>query len=386
MVSGAQVKWWMLGLASSICFGVGGLPVEANPHPLVSVPVTEIPEPVGYDAAFEGDRQALLQAVNASLSYLNSPAAQQAYATYPVPGITYGRVYRSVTRFRDLVRTATDAAHLQTAVRAEFDFFQAIGTDTQGTVEFTGYFTPTYQASPVPTPEYRYPLFRPPANFNRWQPPHPTRAELEGCDGLGWQDTALAGYELVWLRDRLEAFLIQVQGSARLQLTDGGVMSVGYAGSTDWPYTSIGRQLVADGIYTLEELTLPLVLEYFDRHPEALDLYIPRNQRFIFFEATAGAPPTGSLGWPVVAGRSIATDKSLMPPGALAVLFAALPEQEEGGFERVWASRYVLDHDTGSAIRGPGRADIFVGIGDRARAIAGEINTPGQLYYLLLRE
>ena len=332
-------------------------------------------------------RQALLTAIEYSLRYVRSPAAETAYRHYLVPGFTRDRVRRSLERFHHLVATSESAAALQAAMRAEFTLYQSVGRDGCGAVGFTGYFEPAYSASRVPTADYRYPLYRLPAHLEHWPRPHPTRQQLEGEDGLQAAQGPLRGLELVWLRDRLEAFLVQVQGSARLQLTDGGTMTVGYAGRTDYPYVSLGRELVNDGKFTLEELSLPVLLQYFRDHPADVNRYLPRNNRFVFFRPTDGSPATGSLGVPVTAERSIATDKSLMPPGALALIQTQIPQlNPEGELEQQLVSRYVLDQDTGGAILGPGRVDIFMGTGTTAGDRAGLINGAGQLYYLLLND
>lgn len=334
-----------------------------------------------------GDRAALLAAIDHSLRYLKTPAATERYRQYPVPGITRDRVQRSLERFRQLLHQAKSPAELQAAVKREFVFYQSVGQDNQGTVAFTGYFEPTYKASRVRTAEYRYPLYRLPANFARWPHPHPTRAQLEGVDGLQGSQGRLRGLELVWLRDRLEAFLIQVQGSARLQMTDGGTMSVGYAGKTDQPYIGVGKALVKDGKMRLEDLTLPTLIQYFRQHPEAINQYLPRNRSFVFFRPTGGAPATGYLGVPVTAERSIATDKSIMPPGALALIQTQIPRiSGSGQLKNHFVNRYTLNQDTGSAIQGPGRVDIFMGTGPQAEARAGRLVSNGQLYYLLLKQ
>lgn len=333
-----------------------------------------------------GDRQALLKSIDNSLGYLASAGAAQAYQRYPVPGITRDRVRRSLVRFRQLIVSSRSPAELKAAVNREFAFYKSVGKDNQGTVLFTGYFEPIYAASRTPTPEYRYPLYRLPADFDRWKRPHPTRAVLEGEDGLGTK-SPLRGRELVWLRDRLEAFLVQVQGSARFQLPDGKLMSVGFAGKTNYPYVSLGRELIKDGKLPQEGLTLPVLIDYFRTNPAQLSQYIPRNQSFVFFRETYGAPATGSIGVPVTAERSIATDKSLMPPGALALINAPIPYPNAAGqLESRMVSRYVLDQDTGSAIKGAGRVDIFMGTGPRASDRAGLINGSGELYYLLLKK
>lgn len=332
------------------------------------------------------NRRALLTAIVHSLRYLETPTAATLYAQYPVPGITLERVRRSLIRFRHLLQTARSATQLREAVLREFEFYQSVGHDGQGTVAFTGYFEPTYVASRVPTAEFRYPLYRLPPDLAQWPTPHPSRVDLEGVDGLRGSQGRLRGLELVWLRDRLEAFLVQVQGSARLQLTDGSTMTVNYAGRTEHPYVSIGRELINDGKMREADLTLPVLLEYFRQNPQELNTYLPRNQRFIFFRETAGAPPLGSLNVPVTPERSIATDKTLMPPGAIALIQTALPVIENGQLVPELTSRFVLDQDTGGAIRGPGRVDVFMGTGELAGDRAGLINTPGQLYYLLVKD
>ncbi|HBB31540.1 MAG TPA: murein transglycosylase [Cyanobacteria bacterium UBA8803] len=333
-----------------------------------------------------GDRQALLNSIDNSLRYLNSAKAGQDYQEYPVPGITRERVRRSLVRFRQLLVSSRSSTELQAAVNREFVFYKSVGKDNKGTVFFTGYFEPIYAASRTPTAEYRYPLYQLPDDFNQWTKPHPTRADLEGKDGLG-KNSPLRGLELVWLRDRFETFLVHVQGSARMQLPDGKIMTVGYAGKTDYPYTSVGRELVKDGIFPLDGLTLPVLIDYFRKFPTELDKYLPRNQSFVFFQETHGQPATGSIGVPVTAERSIATDKSLMPPGAIALIRANIPYSNQAGqLQPRMVSRYVLDQDTGSAIKGPGRVDIFMGTGPLAGDRAGIIGGAGELYYPLLKE
>ena len=332
----------------------------------------------------ESQRQALIQAVDRSLYYLSTPKAKQ---TYRQQSKEFGleRVRRSLVRFKELLLTTDSPAALEQAVKDEFVFYQSVGNDGRGRVEFTGYFEPTYTASRVRTDKYRYPLYRKPPGFNRWSSPHPTRAQLEGKDGLA-NKSLLKGHELVWLSDRLEAFLVQVQGSAKLKMTNGTTMSVGYGGTTDYPYISIGGELVKDGVFTKDELSLPKLLDYFAANPKQLDKYLPRNNRFIFFRETNGKPPTGSLGVPVTGDRSIATDKSLMPPGALALIVAPIPDLEPSGeIDTRVVSRYVLDQDTGSAIKGAGRVDVFLGSGQLAGERAGRLNGSGNLFYLLLK-
>jgi len=368
----------ILGLAQTPMAGETPLQVMENPQSCLSLIDEQL-----WESATE--REKLLQGISYSIKYLQSNKAELDYQNYPIPEITRDRVYRSLIRFQELLNTLPSQQEFQQAIESEFTCYQSVGKDGLGTVHFTGYFEPVYRASAIPTPEYPYPLYKKPSDFDSWEKPHPTRLELEGEDGLG-KNTLLSGYELVWLGDRLEAFLIQVQGSARLELTDGSIMTVGYDASTDYEYVSIGSELVKDGKFQPEEITLPVLLDYFREYPEELNKYLPRNNRLIFFRETNGAPPTGSIGVPVIGDRSIATDKTLMPPGGLVLIKTTIPYVNElGEIEMRQVSKYMLDQDTGSAIKGAGRVDIFLGSGEEAGDRAGVMSATGELYYLLLK-
>ncbi|MCU0549334.1 MAG: MltA domain-containing protein [Leptolyngbya sp. Prado105] len=377
-------------LSSLLLLGTPAISLLAQPQPVTKpaqVPLKPLAQTsIAVDDQILRDRRAMLGAIDQSLRYLQTQRAVQAYQKYPVKEITRDRVIRSLRRFRQLLATAKSEAALSNAIAKEFVVYQSTGKDNQGTVAFTGYFEPVHTASRKRTAEYRYPLYALPAGFSQWKKPHPTRLELEGADGLQASKGKLRGSELVWMRDRMEAFLIQVQGSARLNLTDGTTMTIGVAGITDQPYSGIGRELIKDNKLKLEDLNLPNVLKHFQANPKDLDVYLPRNRRFVFFRNTFGAPALGSLGVPLTSDRSIATDKSLMPPGALALIQTQLPiANSQKQLEPRSVNRFVLDQDTGGAIIGAGRVDIFTGTGVQAGNEAGLINATGQLYYLLLK-
>ncbi|ACC83627.1 MltA domain protein [Nostoc punctiforme PCC 73102] len=334
-----------------------------------------------------GDRNALLASIDNSLIYLTKGEAIAAYQNYPIKEITLDRVRRSLLRFRQLVVSSKSPAQLQSAVRREFVFYQSVGNDGKGTVKFTAYYEPVYTASRVRTAIYKYPLYRLPPDFSQWPKPHPKRIDLEGKDGLQGNKSKLRGLELLWFRDRLDAYMVHIQGSAQIKLTNGKTTSIGYAGGTDYPWTSIGKELAKDGKLPLDGLTMPRLISYFRQKPQELSNYLPRWERFIFFQETGGTGATGSIHVPVTAERSIATDKSLMPPGALALIYNSFPYPAGSGkLERRTVSRYVLDQDTGSAIKGPGRVDYFMGSGKLAGDRAGITGGNGSLYYLLLKE
>lgn len=374
------------------------IPVIHNPSPtrlppLQKVDINTVCTPqncLGWDEQLwgrDGDKTALLNAIDNSLLYLQHHQAAEIYQNYPIKEITLSRVRRSLLRFRQLVVSSSSAAQLQAAIRQEFVFYRSVGNDNQGTVQFTAYYRPVYMASRVRTAVYKYPVYRLPPNFQKWPKPHPKRVDLEGKNGLLGNKSRLRGLELLWFSNRLDPYLIHIQGSAQIKLTNGQTTSIGYAGATDYPWTSIGKEVAKDGKLPLSGLTMPKLISYFRQNPRELNNYLPRWERFVFFAETNNAPAIGSLAIPVTADRSIATDKSLMPPGALALIINSFPyPNDRGQLESRLVQRFVLDQDTGNAIKGPGRVDYFMGTGQLAGDRAGISGGRGSLFYLLLKE
>ncbi|HVN84885.1 MAG TPA: MltA domain-containing protein [Candidatus Binatia bacterium] len=197
--------------------------------------------------------------------------------------------------------------------------------------------------------------------------PYYTRAEIDR-GALGEHGSVLA-----WLDDPVEAFFLHVQGSARLHFDDGVHMEVSYNGSNGRPYTSLGRVLVETGKLALADVSLSSLKTYLRDHPDERDELMQRNERCIFFR-TVPVGPVGSLGQPLTAGRSIAADARVYPPGALVLLKSA---------DSAVASRLALLQDAGVAISGDHRLDFFCGTGESAAAAAGGMQAGGELYFVL---
>lgn len=350
-----------------------------KPHLLPMKPglgLSEISNPEQFpEFRDDYDKELLLQSINNSIEYLKKTKSYpKAFSSI---GFTPEKQKETLEFFREGYIRCKNAKELNDFVSKNFRVFQAIGKMYEGEVHFTGYGTPIYDGSLTPTATFRYPLYDKPTDFKK---PYFTRREIE-------ERNLLKGTEIAYLKSKLEAYLIHVQGSGQIRLPSGKKVYVGYAGNSGHSYTSIGRLLVLDGKVQEEELTLPVLIEYFDQHPDELDHYLRQNDRYIFFKKVPHAVPHGSIGVPVTSMRSIATDKKVFPPGGLA--FATIGTQRPGGASRSnekWhaeKSFFVLDQDTGSAIKTPARADVFFGIGDRAMYKAGNLNTYGRLYYLL---
>ena len=179
------------------------------------------------------------------------------------------------------------------------------------------------------------------------------------------------------MREPGEAFIIHVQGSARIRLDDGSVMRVAYAGRNGRPYTSIGRLLVQQGEMDLETMTLEKLMGWLKDHPEPAKALMRQNQSYIFFrEASELAPedgPIGGAGIPLVPGRSLAVDRSLWAYGLPVWLDGQLPLTLDTAEP---LQRLMIAQDTGSAIVGPARGDFFFGSGEEAGRRAGLLRHP----------
>jgi membrane-bound lytic murein transglycosylase A len=217
---------------------------------------------------------------------------------------------------------------------------------------------------------------RTPAGFE----PYPDRAAIE--DGaLGER-----AHPVVHLSGPVDAFIIHVQGSARIRLPDGRAVRVAYAGRNGQPYTSIGRILVESGAVPLAEMNLERLTGWLRAHPEEGRAVMRRNRSFIFFrladELDPQGGPLGGAGVPLTAGRSLAVDRSLWPYGLPFWLDGMLP-RPEGGSEPL--RRLMIAQDTGSAILGPARGDFFAGSGPRAGTQAGLMRHPARFIVFLPR-
>ncbi len=349
---------------------------------LEQVPFDEVGDHLVVDPFLFAHRENLLTSIQQTREYLKTEAARIKLETFGDKGINAETLDRSLSRFADLLRSSTSHRQLVQSIRNSFDLYRSVGSDGRGSVFFTGYFRPVYQASRVRTKVYRYPLFQRPAGLESWSKPHPTRVKLEGFDGLGNQDTLLHGSELVWLRSRFEAFMIQVQGSAILEFPDGSKRAIGFAGATDHPFKGIPVEYLREKKVAWSKLP-----QFFQKRPDELDRLLSQNNRFVFFKEQESSSPIGSLGLPVVEERSIAIDQGRLPPGAVSIIRTALPRSDKKGkIQLVRSSRFVLNLDSGSAIRGPGRVDVFMGTGDRARERANHVHGEGELYYLFSKK
>jgi membrane-bound lytic murein transglycosylase A len=198
----------------------------------------------------------------------------------------------------------------------------------------------------------------------------------------------LAGYEIAYLADPIDLFFLHVQGSGIIELPDGDKRLASFAGDNGKPYTSIGRVLIQEGKLNKEEVNLASIQAYLTAHPEQKQRILHSNQRYIFFRLSdpesADIVPSGSLGLPLTAGRSVAMDSQFYPPGILGVLTGQRPHVMNTG-EVSWLpfQRLVTHQDSGAAIKGSHRLDLYMGTGQQAGQAAGLMKEKGSFAILI---
>ncbi len=251
-------------------------------------------------------------------------------------------------------------------------FFRPVMIEDGNDPLFTGYFEPELDGSRVPTGRYRYPLYRMPTEAKQISPWATRRQIEEGGIMRG------RGLELVYVDDPVEAFFLQVQGSGRVKLRGGGAMRVGYAGHNGHNYRSIGQELVARGIFNQHQVSAQVIRDWVRRNPAAGRELLWHNPSFVFFREVSQVPahmgPLGAMNRSITAGRSIAVDPAYVTLGAPVWV-------EKDGHMPL--RRLMIAQDTGSAIKGAQRADVFVGTGDRAGEIAGTMKDNGRMVVLM---
>ena len=312
--------------------------------------------------------------------------------------LTLGHLRKNLQAFLALIDENLPPREFSNRVQEEYMFHKA-GKGKKKQFVITGYYTPMIDASMVQTDEYQYPLYRMPSDKSNF------RVESQSDDStsatskpISWKrftrkqidrDGVLKGkgLEIAWVRDDLDRFFLHIQGSGTLKFRDGTTQVVQYIAANGYSYKGIGKLMVKDGAIKLSQGSMQGIKHYLRNNPHDIPKYFFQNKRYIFFKFS-DLEPLGSGGGELVAGRSIATDKLYYPAGALAFLKFRKPILDSEGKIKRWVptSRFVADQDTGNAIRGPGRADLYFGKGHLSGAQAGHFKERGEIYYLMKKD
>jgi len=374
-------------VTGSVTPAPASVPMPSAPAPVTSVPAVPLTlryERVPFDTLpgwREDDAAAALQAFLAGCVALKSKPDWQSVCE------------------RALAPPLREPGAARQFFESQFEPWRVAYDDETGrrseTGLITGYYEPVLRGARKPGGGYNTPLYGVPDDLltielsdlypqlrgervrgrvqGRKVVPYPERAVIDA-------NPALRGKELVWVDDPLDAFLLQVQGSGRVQLPDGQVIRVAYGDQNGQPYKAIARYLVQKGELTVEQATVPGLRQWLAAHPQRLQEVLNSNPSVVFFReeklVDARLGPKGALGVPLTAGRSVAIDPRNLPLGA--PLFLAT--REPGGGAAL--QRLVMAQDTGGAIRGVVRADLFWGLGTQAGERAGIMREPGRLWLL----
>ncbi len=392
-----SARWIVFVLLLSIQF-------SCRPHPrgLEESAAVRLPKPISVTFSDDLDRASLRLALQRSLAYVKRLPPER---LLPFAGrhIKAARQRETLETFLHLLDQALTPHAFNTAIHEQFDILQAAGRKGRGDVLVTSYYEAYLDGSLQPTAEFTYPLYTRPSDLididlarfrSDWSGerliarlengkvlPYFTRRDIDFGRKLNGQSL-----ELVWLRDRIDGFFLHIQGSGTIHLPDGQLMRVNYAASNGYTYRSIGQFLIRQGRLTAAQVTMQRLRDYLRAHEAEQAEILSHNPRYIFFRQVREGP-VGSLGLILIPGRSIATDPRLFPAAGLAFMQTQQPVLNAANQVVGWKplSRFVFNHDTGNAIQGPGRVDLFWGSGEAAEAAAGRIKHQGTLMFLVKR-
>jgi membrane-bound lytic murein transglycosylase A len=348
------------------------------------------------------DRDSLRMAVQYSIAYLQKIPPEQIVGEQPRV-FTAGEILASLQEFDRLLDDWSCRPCFAREIERRFEFVPSSMDSATTEVLFTGYYQPVIDGSLVRTEKFRYPIYGRPTDLiiaeqvtvKPQMSVEKIIGRAEGEDFVPYynrreidQESRLEGrgLEIAWVADPIELFFLHIQGSGIIRLPDGTQLSVGYAGRNGWPYRSIGRLLIDSGKLTKDEMSMQRLRRYLRENPQEQNEIFNFNPSYIFFRMNA-AGPMGSLEVPVTAERSLATDSRLFPKGALVLVSTEIPVVSGAGELTGWRAvrRYMLNQDTGGAIRGPQRADIYFGADETAASMAGYMNRPGRIFFPVLK-
>lgn len=365
--------------------------------PLIRLEPDEYPE-FTDDMAYDG----LGHGISKSLDYLNRIPAGRKFE-FGEERFDTAHIIRSLEHFRDFIKSRPSVSALTAFIKSDYLVYKSAGGQDSEEVLFTGYYEPLLKGSLSQSREYRFPVYGPPddlirIDLSRFSPefegksirgrlsgqafvPYYDREEIEKKNVL--QDKA---EPIAWVNDRVDLFFLQIQGSGKISLDTGEIIHIHYHSQNGRPYRSIGRLLIDQGKIPKEEMSMQRLKAYLRAHPYEVDDILNHNPSYVFFSIEEDGP-FGALNVILTPGRSLAVDKQIFPMAVLSFAETEKPLVDGTGQIINWTdcSRFVLNQDTGGAIRGPGRADLFWGSGDYAEIAAGHLQHRGNLYMLVLK-
>ncbi len=346
------------------------------------------------------DQESLHLALKRNMEYLKRLKPDHAFQYGPAK-FTAAQVLDSNETLMAFLEKQPDPRALRSFLKKNFRVYRAAGRANRSDVLFTGYYEPVLDARLSPDKAFRHPIYLRPddlividlSQFDQKLNGERIVARISEESILPYYSRAdidLRGVlkgrrlELAWLKDPVDVFFLHIQGSGRLRLQDGQTIAVGYHASNGRPYRSIGRYMADQGLLPLDAVSMDRIKAYFLEHPEAIYPILSQNPSYVFFRKVENGP-LGNIGVTLTPGRSVALDAKLFPKGALGFISCQRPELGPSGEINAWRpfSRLVVNQDTGGAIKGAGRVDVFWGSGPYAEVTAGHLKHEGELYILI---
>ena len=362
---------------------VGEIPEGPFASSLVVLPPDKMP-------VFSDDLPitSLQEAISFSVSYFKKIPASRAFSV-GADTYTADHLRRSLETFSHFLETKPSSKACTDFIRENYRVYGVVSQETNEPVLFTGYYEPLLYGSLTRSDEYHVPVLMPLPDLIKQNGktgrmekgrfvPYYTRAEIVQRTEIDPKSV------IVWAKDPKNLFFLQIQGSGRVCLEDGNTLFVRYAGTNGRAYRSIGRYLIDKGKIPKEEMSMQRLKQYLDEHPEEAEEILNHNPSYVFFNK-ASSGPYGALGVQLTPGRSVALDRKMYSLGTLAFAECVAPVETDGGLAWTRFSRFVLPQDTGGAIKGYNRVDLFYGHGSYAEIAAGHTQHRGNLYILVLK-
>jgi membrane-bound lytic murein transglycosylase A len=379
--------WWIVCvLWAAACTTTTQSP-SSGWRPLSSEEVSQIP------LETEPDLAALRRAVRYSIEYYERLPVDRSF-TYGEVEYTAAEMIASHRHFLKLLDLPASAREQR--LRSDFVWWET--RNESGRAFFTGYYEPLLRGSLEPSAEFPTPLYPVPEDLlvvrlSQFDDALSgvIRGKAQGNRLVPYDDRNAIAYEnslserakpLVWLENDIELFFLQIQGSGVIELRDGSLFRVNYAEQNGHPYRAIG-EILLDKI-PREQMSLASLKSYLYENPNEVREILNYNPSYTFFRPIQGEGPLGNIEVPLTPERSIAMDHRLLPKGGLVFYETTLPAEVDARTPSL--RRFALIQDTGGAIRGHGRADIFWGRGEPAARIAGPMKQPGTIYVFVARK
>jgi membrane-bound lytic murein transglycosylase A len=357
----------------------GGKPPASSPPPGTSPRLTLTPISFDQLPGWTVDHQAAaLPAIRRSCARIASlPADRPMGGEGGIGGLAVD--WRAACAAVDKIPAGNDAT-ARYVIESWFVPHRAT-VGTEGTGLFTGYYEAELRGSRKLGGRYQNPIYAPPPDLEAVKAgnggKYRTRSEIAGGALAG------KGLELLWADDPVDVYFLHVQGSGRVVMDDGRVVRVGYAGDNGHPSVLLGRELLARGLIAPDAMSMQSIRAWLAANPAQGGHMMGQNPRFIFFRIREGRDegPVGAQGVALTPGRSLAVDPAFVPLGALMWVDTVEPLAPNAPLRRLFVAQ-----DTGNAIKGPIRADLFFGFGDEAARQAGGMKARGRYFVLLPRK